>query len=388
MVVFSFYPSDSRVRREAEALADTGMSVDVICLKHKHEARNEIVRGINTHRINLLHKRGSKLRYLIEYGYFFIRAFLKLSLLHLSKDYDIVHVHNMPDILVACAFLPKLMGSKIVLDLHDPMPELYITKYSVSRFHPITNLIKFFEKISIRFADIVLTPNKSFRNLFITRSCPSSKIHIIMNSPAENIFQKGNSKNTFDRQINHEKFNLMYHGTIVERSGLDTAIKAIVSAKEKIPNLMLNIFGDGEFCGTARRLVDEFSLKENVKFYGWIPLENISEVIQLIDVGIIPNKLNPFTSLNLPVRIFEYLILGKPVIVPRTQGILDYFDEASLYFFESENIQSLDKEILTVFSDKQTHSLRVERGAEVCHKYRWSSERQRLVNLMQQLPDV
>ena len=66
------------------------------------------------------------------------------------------------------------------------------------------------------------------------RSCPAQKMHIVMNSPDENIFTPRNPSN----KPEPDKFMVMYHGTIVERNGLDIALYAIAKLKDKIPNLM------------------------------------------------------------------------------------------------------------------------------------------------------
>jgi hypothetical protein len=115
MVVYSNYPKDSRVRREAEGLVKAGMSVDVISLRGDGELPNEQVNNVNTYRLNIKKKRGSKLQYLWQWSFFLIAAFVKLSWLQIVKKYHIVHLHNMPDFLVFSAFLPKLIGAKLIL---------------------------------------------------------------------------------------------------------------------------------------------------------------------------------------------------------------------------------------------------------------------------------
>lgn len=120
-IVFAYYPADPRPRREAEALVEAGMSVDVICLKGDGQQREEETGGVHVYRLRVKHTRGGRFKYLWEYGWFILLAFLKLSVLHAVKGYDAVHVHNMPDLLVFSALLPRLSGAKIILDLHDPM---------------------------------------------------------------------------------------------------------------------------------------------------------------------------------------------------------------------------------------------------------------------------
>ena len=382
-VLFSYYPADPRPRREAEALVEAGMSVDVLCLKDKRGERwEEEVNGIHVLRLPGARTRRGKGRYLWEYAWFIFVAFVKLSILHMRKRYDVVHVHNMPDVLVFCALLPRLGGSKILLDLHDPMPEIYMTKYSVRASHPAIRLLRLLEKWSIGFADAVVTPNLAFRNLFLSRSCPEWKMHIVMNSPQETIF-KGHSNRLGSGRRN--EFILMFHGAIMERNGLDTALQALFRIRKEIPNLRFEVYGEGDFVKPFLKLVKELNLTGVVNFHGYSPLEVIATAIQTIDVGIIPSKMSPFTNLSLPTRIFEYLSMKRPVIAPRTKGILDYFDENSLYLFEPDDPESLMKKIIEVYQDPIRCQEILERGVKIYQAYRWEEQRKEFIGVVKNL---
>jgi glycosyltransferase involved in cell wall biosynthesis len=361
------------------------MSVDIICLRNVSEPKQEIVNHVNVYRIPLKRKRGGKLYYVWEYLCFITMSFFTLSALHFRKHYSIIHVHNMPDILVFSSFLPHLCGSKIILDLHDPMPEVFMAKYFMKNSHPIIRLLRLQEKYSIKFSDLVLTPNIGFLNLFIARGCPRSKINVIMNSPQESIFIGTGKKVTQNVKIKKLTFVLMYHGTIVERNGLSVALEALALIQQRIPNITFHVYGEGDYVDQFQRLVIELGLKDIVHYHGYIPLEKIALAIQSADVGIIPNKQSVHWEYAMPTRIFEYLILGKPVIVPRTQGILDYFDDESLYFFESGNPESLAEEIMEVYSDPERRYKTLERGMEVCRRYCWNVQRHCFVELVKGL---
>lgn len=379
MVVFSHYPEDVRVRREAETLFAAGMSVDVICLGKKNTPKTEEIRGVYAHRIRLEAKRASKFRYIIEYTYFIMASFIKLTLMHLKKKYCVIHIHNMPDILVLSSLFPKLTGSKVVLDMHDVMPELFETIYSVPSSHPIIKLLIFLEKFSIRMADLVITPNISFRNIFISRGCPSSKIKIVMNSPDEKIFKSETSVSILDLEIEKDQFNIMYHGTIVERHGLKTALEAVDKLRKQIPKIVLHVFGTGNYVEDLKKISNQLNLNNIVKFHGSVSLETIASSIKKIDLGIIPNKIGPFTNLNFPVRIFEYLCMGKPAIVPETQGITDYFNQESMHFFEADNSESLSHAIIEVYNNPLRSSNIVANGNEVYKKFRWEVQKNNLI---------
>ncbi len=383
-VVFSFYPADTRPRREAEAMVEAGWAVDVLCLRKEKEKQEEEVNGVHVFRLPGKRTRGGKLWYLWEYGWFLLQAFFKLSLLHLRRPYRAVHVHNMPDLLVFSAMLPRLSGAKIILDLHDPMPEVYMAKYSIGRSHPAILLLSFLEKQSIKFAHVVLTPNIAFRDLFVSRSCPEEKIHIVMNSPQETIFKESSGPRE-KPDGERDSFIVMYHGSIMEWFGLEIALQALLHLQEKIPNLRLDVYGDGDFVQGFLRRINEFGLEKTVRYHGYRPQEKIAEAIREVDVGVIPNPLSPFTRLNFPTRIFEYLSMAKPVIAPKTKGILDYFDEGDLYFFEPGDPRSLAGVILEVYRNPVRRQEVLQRGMKVYQRYRWELQRKNLIEAVRPL---
>ncbi len=177
------------------------------------------------------------------------------------------------------------------------------------------------EKWSTGFADLVLTPNLAFKELFASRSCPAEKIEIVMNTPETEIFHY---RNTAPAPVafGTRPFKLMYHGLLVERHGLDLAIHAVaLGGRYVIPQIELHLYGaETDFMKSVMCQVRQQKLEDAVYFHGFKSLPEIAEAIVPIDLGLIPNRLNSFTQINLPTRIFEYLAMNKPVIAPRTQA--------------------------------------------------------------------
>ena len=255
----------------------------------------------------------------------------------------------MPDFLVFLSVIPKLFGSKVILDLHDPTPEMLMTKYAEAKDSKLTKLLKWQEKVSIKFAHKIITTNKSFLDRFISRGCPPDKINIVMNSPQESIFNKFVNKSK--EKSDENKYVVMYHGIIITRYGFEELLNAVNLLKDKIPGLELRVYGTGEDLPIFLEMVQKLNLENIVKYFGHVSIEKIVEIIPECDVGIIPNRLTPFTKINFPTRIFEYLHMKKPVVVPRTQGINDYFDESSIFYFDAGDAENLANVIFNVYSD-------------------------------------
>ncbi|HUB87764.1 MAG TPA: glycosyltransferase, partial [Verrucomicrobiae bacterium] len=382
VLLYADVVSDARPRRELEALLDEGMSVDLICLPENSNGPKEEIRGpLRITRIPIRHDRARKAGYFRNYGYFFWRSFVALTLRSMKQPYDLIHVHNMPDALVFAALLPRLRGAKIVLDLHDPMPELCQTIFDAKPDSRMVNLLKRLEKWSIRFAHLVLTPNEAFRALFCARGCPPEKIQIIMNVPDEQIFKPVRSQlNSPAGNPAKSKFRLMYHGLIAERHGLTTAIEAVAKLANDIPEIELNLFGEqNAYLDQVMQAAKGLGLNGRVRYHGMRRLDDIPAAISETDLGIIPNRRTPFTEINFPTRIFEYLSVNKPVVAPDTKGIRDYFDESQILYFKPDSADDLARVIRWVHAHPAETASIVERGREVYQRHLWSQEKNRFV---------
>jgi glycosyltransferase involved in cell wall biosynthesis len=383
MVLFSLYPEDPRPRRAAEALVNLGMEVDLICLREKHEPKTGVWNGVNIRRLPVTRRRGGVLGYFYQYAAFLILSALVVALRSIVKRYDLVYVHNMPDFLVFSGLVPKLFGAKIILDLHDPMPELMRTIFDLPERAASVRLLKRIEKLSLGFADAVVTVNRACARLFATRSCSPEKVTVVMNSPDERIFQLRVPDSDAGMKNGNKPYIIMYHGSLVKRNGLDLAIEALAQLRSSIPGMELRIYGSSNsFLERVMASAQDRGLGGRVHYLGPKMSEQIAEAIEECDLGIIPNRQNIFTELNTPTRIFEYLSLGKPVITPRAPGICDYFDDESLIYFELGNAEDLARKIEWAFHHPKEVMEITKRGQEVHRAHNWSEERLTLTNLV------
>ena len=379
MLLFSYYPSDPRPRRAAEVLVSKGMHVELICLRaSKDQPTREMFNGVDVLRLPFKRRRGGPSAYLLQYSVFIVSTFAILALRSLSRRFALVHVHNMPDVLVFSALVPKALGAKVVLDLHDPMPELMMTIFGLEATSLSVRLLKRLERWSIAFADVVFTVNLACKGIFASRSCRPDKIRVVMNSPDEEIFAfRSTPSPAMERS---QPFVIMYHGLIVERNGLDLAVQALAIVRENRPAAELRIYGDSTpFLEVVMDTARSAGVQDAVRYFGRKDLEDIVAAIDECDVGIIPNRRTIFTEINTPTRIFEYLSRGKPVITGRAAGVQDYFAADALFYFELGDAADLARSIAHVFDHPEDVMGVVKRGQQVYLAHRWSEERKGLV---------
>jgi glycosyltransferase involved in cell wall biosynthesis len=387
MVVFSSYPADPRPRRAAEALLKEGMTVDLICLGDEKSPNRESFEDLNIFRIPIRHHRGGRLSYAYQYSAFILVSAVLFAVRSLKRPYDLIYVHNMPDILVLTSLVPKALGAKVVLDQHDPMPELMMTIFNLDQSSSSVRLLKWLERWSIARVDLVITVNIACKRIFGSRSCLPEKIGVVMNSPDGDIFPlRAPRSPASTNQVPTRRFVIMYHGSLVERNGVDLAVDALARVRETVPAAELRIYGrKTPFLERVLEQARSKGLERNVHYLGEKSLEELVREIEECDVGVIPNQRNPFTDINTPTRIFEYLALGKPVIAPRTLGIQDYFGPESLVFFEASNSEEMAQKIKYVAEHPNEAIEIAKRGQQVYLAHTWCQERQTLLNHVSEL---
>jgi glycosyltransferase involved in cell wall biosynthesis len=270
------YPWQKNVRRNAETLFREGYEVDVICQRQKGQKKQETLNGVNVHRLPLTHHRGNTFWYLFDYLAFFVLASLKLAQLYLKNRYAAVEVNTMPDFLVFVAILPKLLGSKVILYMYENTPGLFISSFKISPNHVIARVLRFVEKVSAGYADrVIVSDGHPYKEILESRGIPSEKITVVLNVPDDTIFDPQSV--SLSKDGNH--FRLIVVSTLVKRYGIQTLIKAIPLIVDDVPNLVVDVVGDGEYKPDLERIASELKVEEYVNFMGHIRHDDVPSYI-------------------------------------------------------------------------------------------------------------
>jgi len=338
------YRGDARVKRQVKTLAAAGYAVDVICLaEDMGEARGDA----HLIGVKVPHYRGdSRLRYVLAYATFFLKAGWTAAGLAACHHYDVAIVCNMPDFIVWCALGPKLGGARIVLDVHDPLPELYRVKFGRPAGCLGERLLMLEERVSAWFADRVLATHDLHLRRLARAGIPAAKLRVVLNAPNPELFPY--SENPLRRQ---DGFKIVYHGTISPRLGIDVAVRAMALVRSRIPEIQLLLIGKGEAIKECKRLAHALDVDDIVRFQAPVAVEKIAPILQSCSIGVVPNRDNAATQLMLPVKLMEYAMLGVPVVAARLDPITQYFDERAVEFFEPENAADLAAAIIRLYDD-------------------------------------
>jgi glycosyltransferase involved in cell wall biosynthesis len=378
-----YFPLDTRVRREVHALLDAGHEVDVVCLSRPGEPRREVDGLLTVYRLPLRHRRGGVRTYLAEYMLFLLVATLLTATLHLFRRYQLVQVNTVPDTLVFAALIPRLLGTPVLLDLHECMPEFYATKYGCSLDHPIVRLLGRLEQASIRFASFAMTCTEHMREAFVARGARRRNIEIVLNSADEAVFDVNRHPPKGRRP---GRFVLVSHGSIEERYGLDTVVRAVALLTDQIPELRLDVYGEGSHRDNSVRLVRELGVEDRVRFSdGFVPLEELVRGISEADGGVVAMKRDAFRDLTHTNKMFDLIAMRRPALVSRTHSVEAYFDEESFGFFRDSDERDLARVIRRLHDEPGWGDRLVEHAATVAEPYRWPHQREIYLALVDEL---
>jgi glycosyltransferase involved in cell wall biosynthesis len=374
MIALTDYPGDQRVRREAEALVARGDEVDVISPLTPSIGSRRSIDGVNLHPTGRL-RRDEKLRfagYLSRDLAFLARASVKALRLHRRRPYDVVHVHTMPDYLVFAALGPKLTGAKVVLDVHDLVPELFASKFGVADTATIVRVTKVVERLCVRFADQALAVHEPHLGALVDHGNPRDKFTIVMNAPDPRLFARRADG------APAQAFTLIYHGTISTRHGLDVAVRAVALARRSYDDIRLEVVGDGDGVAVLRPLVAELGLADAVTITeGRFPAEELQPLFERASAGVVPLSHDVFTRYMLPVKLLEYVSLGLPVICSRTDTVQAYFDDTMVSFVEPGSDEDLAEKIVALRADEARRRRLVANAGAFLDEHSWMRERER-----------
>jgi glycosyltransferase involved in cell wall biosynthesis len=382
MIAYTTYLMDARVAREAETLAARGFQV--LCLTTRNGAGRHTFRrgGVEVRELGVPKYRGkSTLAYVLSYARFLLSSSAACAWLLVKRRVDVVHVHNLPDFLVFAGLLPRLFGKKVVLDIHDSVPETFAAKFQ--RGTLVQRVLRLEERLSVSLAHRVICVNHPQREVLVGRGIPDVKTFVSMNVPDPRVFAPvRRGPHGADPAV----FNLVYHGTMAERQGIDLLIRAVARLSGRIPGVRLHLWGQGDDLARFMELTQELNVAQHVLFEpDGIPVHDLARHLSSMDVGVIGSRQSAAGDLMLPAKLLEYVALRIPAVVPRLRTIRHYFSDDMVTYFTPGDDASLAEGVYRLFLEPERRRAQAERAAQFLVEYGWERQGEDFVGLYQGL---
>ncbi len=366
IVVHSFFLRDSRAYRHAKALVDRGWEIDVVCAKDVGEAPRETRGPIRIRRMPGLRRGGSASRKVLEYASFGLSSLVTVTAWWIRRRHRLVYVLGIPNFIVFSAVVPRLFGARVLLDMRDPFPEFYLSKYGAHERGGAPRWLLAEERLSARFASRVLAVHPPLAQLY-TRSIPLDRITVVWNAPDPSLFGGDPGRDPDDR-------TLLYTGTVTHPYGIDIAILAVARLKDEIPRLRLRIVGHGELMKTLHDLAHREGVDDLVSFEPFVPFESVASVIRGSWLGVQPNRELPIMRLSLSTKVLEWCHLGLPAVVGRTEPLEEMFPDDELLFHDRGDLDGMCERIREAHADPQGLAQRAKCARVAVEKLRFEDQ--------------
>ncbi|HEX7473334.1 MAG TPA: glycosyltransferase family 4 protein [Candidatus Limnocylindrales bacterium] len=375
MITHSYYEEDSRVRREAEAVFAAGRAVDVYGLRRPGDEAEDVIDGVNVHRIDVRRHQGAGVAtYLGEYAAFLVRAGWALTRAHRRRHYALVQVHTMPDFLVFAGLPVRTVGVPLLLDMHEAMPEFFPTRFPGAASPIARRAMGIQERLSIRVASHVITVNVALRDRLLGLGVKPDKVSVVPNYPSLTRFDPAS---VVERPFMADGIlRLVYAGAVTPTYELDVAIAAVGRLLDLRPGLdvRLDVFGRGDSEPALRARVTAAGLDDRVTFRGRVPFEAVPAAIAAGDMGLAPTRLDSYTRLSLSTKVFEYGAMRRPVVATRLPLVERTFGGDKVTTYEPGDPDDLASAILKLVDDPAERDARVARTAARVADLAWERE--------------
>ncbi len=207
----------------------------------------------------------------------------------------------------------------------------------------------------------------------------------------------GVAKSWLENELNHEDRDNMrkklglednkivcYVGGLMNWHNFDLLLHVIRDLQYIFPETVLMLIGEGLLFDYIQDVSKKLNLNNNsVILVGNVPHNEVPEYINMADTTIIPET-NDYRS---PIKMFEYMAMGKPVIAPRMPAIQAVItDGYDGILFEQGNIKSCVEALIRILSNKEDAE-KMGRLAKrtIAEKFTWESHAKEILNLAEDI---
>jgi glycosyltransferase involved in cell wall biosynthesis len=388
LVTHSVYEEDPRLRRQAEALTAAGLEVTVIALHGTEEARQTSMDGATIVHLPVGRHQGAGIAtYLLEYAAFLLRSGWELTRRHRRRRFDVVSLASPPDPLVFAALPLRLVGVPVILDLHEATPEFFATRFPRASSGATQAVLRFAERVSIWFATVALSVNRSRHERLLGLGYNPSKLRIVANGPSLARFQP--SEHPAREFMADGTLRLIYTGGVTPLYALDLAVRSVAELKAARPSMPVHfdVFGRGDMEPVLRSLADELGVGDRLTLHGRIPLVEVAGQVAAADIGLSPLIPDPFTEISLPTKALEYAAMGKPSVVADTRAAREHFADSDIGWYAMGDVASMTGAILRFVDDPAAREL-ARTGAQArAIELSWDNEAPAYIELMRALAE-
>ena len=401
MLLNAPYPSDVRIKKEADALLRAGYKIHLLCLRRAGELQEQNCDGILVKRINAGKNNNSLAFWDMVMSVSHVHPRFKHCLPEwiVKNNIEALHVHDLPLVGTALA-IKKTIPLPVIADFHENYPDALRVWFAWKK-NPLVKLKnwlfmspthwKKIEKKAVLECDWVIAVVDEMKSRLLEEyNAESKKIKVITNSEEKSFLNQPDDPDLYQQW--NSKFKIVYTGNIGPHRGVDTAIEAMGNLKNE-KDIVLILVGSGSHAvmQNLKELVGKLNLHDQVFFLGYQLFHKFYSYMRYADVNIIPHKSNTHTDHTIPHKLFQGMMVGKPMLVSSSAPLKRTIDKAQAgLVFQAGNPDDLAQKIKTLYSNKTLCVQLGENGVKATTEgnLNWETDQLVLLDLYNNLKKV
>jgi glycosyltransferase involved in cell wall biosynthesis len=300
---------------------------------------------------------------------------------------DIVHFHDY-DILSIAPALRYLLRCRLVYDAHEDFPAAVLMSERFPRtLRPaIARLVRLFEITLARCCTLIIAADTPTAEYLSETGVP---VRVLFNYPRVGLFPIEETETDDNRELFACHSVITYQGSMSADRGLFHMIRAMPGVLAGRPDCRLLLIGlknDG-LRHRALALADELGVREAVLIVPWVPHVELHRYLRRSMVGLVPLQPVQKYKRNIPIKLFEYMACGLPVLAADLPSIRPYMEQSMAgLLYDSTSPDALAAGVLRMLSDVDGLRRMGENGRRaVLEKWNWGKMEARLFEAYDEL---
>lgn len=323
-------------------------------------------------------------------GFLLFRPSVYLQILDLAADIkaDVYHFHDLQinKIGKKLRYLPH--HPKVIYDVHEPYPEAFrympASGYLTRLIHLLFSVyIKYRELRCSRFYDMVIATEENVAKKFKDYLRSESKVNIIYN------YTDLNPEKT-DYQSENKIYDAISTGSIRSTRGVFQVIHAVKRTRDKGYSFRVLFIGpvfEKNLKKKINSLLTRYQLNQNIHFKEPVSYELIGKFYEQSKTGLIIFNDNPVNRTILPIKLFEYMAYGLPVLSSNFGHMKNYTEtEKTGMIVDPADPEDISEKLITLMTDHDLYKRYSANGFNaVARKYSWYFMEKRLLEIYHKL---
>jgi len=305
--------------------------------------------------------------------YGLIKLLIKIKKLKPNFIYERYTLNTFCGVLAA-----KIMKIPVIVEVNAPLV------YEQKTFEQLCfyRMASWLERWNCMKATKTIAVSNALKNILIKEGINKEQIIVIPNGVNIQRFKKEFTGDSIRNLLKiNRKIVLGFVGWFKNWHKINILLEIFVENRMDRRNIHIVLVGDGPAFNSLKEFVEKNNIESSVTFTGQISVEKIPQYIATFDIALLLSA-TPYAS---PMKIFEYMAMGKAIIAPRQANIQEILtDDFNAVLFEPNNKQNLTTCILKLVDNPGYRKFLGINAFETIYQkgYLWEKNAEKIIDIV------